>query len=87
MLENRKTWCTKKYLKKVRSTEILLRRKSIESIKKTKSIREQKKIKLTPKKISTPKRIINIVSPGMYTEIKSNKSKTKYSSVRRIDFC
>ncbi|EOB12685.1 hypothetical protein NBO_46g0007 [Nosema bombycis CQ1] len=87
MLENRKTWCTKKYLKKVRSTEILLRRKSIEPIKKTKSIREQKKIKLTPKKISTPKRIINIVSPGMYTEIKSNKSKTKYSSVRRIDFC
>lgn len=86
MIENRKTWCTKKYLKKVRSTEILLRRKSIEPIKKTKSIREHTKLILTPKKISTPKRIINIVSPGGYTEIKSSKSKTRYSSVRRIDF-
>lgn len=86
MIENRKTWCTKKYLKKVRSTEILLRRKSIETVKRCKSIKEDHKVVLTPKRISTPKRVINIVSPRGFTEIKGSKSKAKYNSVRRIDF-
>jgi hypothetical protein len=86
MLEDRKTWCTKKYLNKIKSTEILIKRKSIEPLKKVKSIKETRKAITTPKRIGTPKRTIQLMSPNGYIEIKSKIGNKKYGSSRRIDF-
>lgn len=86
-LRTRETsWCTPKYLKKVKSMEILIKRKSIDKLKKHKSVKESEVIKFSPKKISTPKRVVKLMSPSSFVEIKGSKDRNKYSSCRRLDF-
>lgn len=80
-----KSWCTKKYLKKVKSIDMTIRRKSIEPIRRTKSVKTNE-IPLTPKRIATPKRQVRILSPNGRIEIKGSPEAKKYASVRRIDF-
>ena len=83
---NQNPWCTPKYLKKVKSMEILIKRKSIDKLKKHKSVKESEVIKFSPKKISTPKRVVKLMSPSSFVEIKGSKDRNKYSSCRRLDF-
>ena len=40
----------------------------------------------SPKKIGTPKRVIQLMSPNGYVEITPKQKKAKYYSSRRIDF-
>ncbi|WUR03295.1 uncharacterized protein VNE69_04121 [Vairimorpha necatrix] len=85
MYKSKKSWCTKKYLKKVKSTEILIKRKSLDT-KKIKSIKECIPKVVSPKRIGTPKRIVQLMSPNGYVEIKGSKEKNNYGCSRRIDF-
>lgn len=89
-------WSLKKYAKKVKSTDITIKRKSIEQtttikkikreVLKEKEINNNEEIIRTPKKICTPNRSINIVTPGMLVKIKGSPKTKRYSSARKIEF-
>jgi hypothetical protein len=84
-MERTGSWCTKRHLKRARSIDLLIRRKSAEPVRKSKSVLMHE-VPLTPRKVGTPKRRVRILSPGGYVEIKSNPENKRYKSIRRIDF-
>ncbi|KHN69377.1 hypothetical protein CWI42_081130 [Ordospora colligata] len=85
-MERHNTTNSKKSIRKLRSVDVLIKRKAYcPSTLKT----QAKKLKntiTTTKQIETPKRIIRILSPASRVEISSNSESKKYESVRKIDF-
>lgn len=79
------SWCTKKYLKRVRSTDILIRRRSVDTPRKCTSLKT-KEVAPTPRTVDTPKRRLRMLSPGGYIEIMGSPETKRYASVRKIDF-
>ncbi|KAM0676252.1 hypothetical protein GVAV_000215 [Gurleya vavrai] len=78
-------WSLKTYARKVKSTEIKINRKSIEPIKKFKKSTEIEVVK-TPKKVYTPVRKIEFLSPNDLLKIKGSPKCKRYKSARKIDF-
>jgi hypothetical protein len=83
-MEEAKLWCTKK-CKKVKSVDLLIRRRSSEPVKRSSSV-PGREVLLTPKKVGTPKRRVRVLSPSSYVEIRNGPATKKYSSIRKIDF-
>lgn len=84
-MEKPKSWCAKKHLRKVRSTDILIKRRSAEPLRRIKSLRT-KEVVLTPRKVDTPKRKVRVLSAEDCIEIVGSPEAKRYSSVRKIDF-
>lgn len=83
-MKNAKSWCTKSYLRKVKSTEITIKRKSVS---KPRIVEETKDVKIDQHLvIGTPVRKLRIVTPNTVSMIRDAPSQKKYKSMRRIEF-
>lgn len=84
-MDTPQTWSSRKHLRKVQSIDILIKRRSVEPVRRTKSLKTVQPV-LTPRSVDTPKRRIRTMSPNGYIEIVGSPESKKYSSARKIDF-
>lgn len=85
-MERPKSWCTKTYLKRVKSTEIIVKRKSVES---RCALRPETRMPAAEESdllVETPKREVRVVTPDSAVRVLGSPKRRSYRSVRRIDF-
>lgn len=73
-------------MKRVKSTEIIVKRKSVESRYETYSAAQIPAAEKSDLLIETPKREVRIVTPDSAVRVVGSPKRRSYRSVRRIDF-
>lgn len=85
-MQKPRSWCTKTYLRKVKSTEILIRRKSLEKSSPASQEAPVPRATRSVLEIGTPQRELRIVTPDGIAKLQGSPKQRRYRSMRRIDF-
>lgn len=85
-MQKPRSWCTKTYLKKVKSTEILVKRKSVDAALRAAAPCAAKVAVVADFVVGTPNRELAIATPGGVEKVQGSPKQRRYRSVRRIDF-
>lgn len=85
-MEKPKSWCAKTYLKKVKSTEITVKRKSVENVCVLQPEVHMPVAEESDLLVETPKREVHVVTPDSAVRVLGSPKRRSYRSVRRIDF-